>query len=183
MKSKALQRVTDEDVSRSLCILAREIRLYYIGINIDIAVKALVQISALFGGKAPRFQAMGGTMREHLTLQNIQARLRMVIGFSFSRLLPWFRSRDGFLLVLAIGSADSMTRPLPPVAVWTPFKDDHHVLHGDPVFCRTKLDAPQRGFRFLSRALFDALCGVRAEYFRSSAESSGSSRFEPNTSV
>ena len=49
-------------------------------------------------------------MREDLALQNIQARLRMVIGFSFSQLLPWFRGTNGFLLVLASANADETLR-------------------------------------------------------------------------
>lgn len=44
-------------------------------------------------------QADGGTNAENLALQNIQARLRMVLAFFLAQLRPWTRSRNGFLLV------------------------------------------------------------------------------------
>ena len=52
----------------------------------------------------PKFEARGGTMTEDLALQNIQARSRMVLAYLMAQLLPWMRSKKGFLLVL--GSAN-----------------------------------------------------------------------------
>ena len=79
-------------------------------VNIDLAVRAVVGVFSVFSKMVPRFQALGGTAREDLALQNIQARLRMVISFSFSQLLQWFRGRDGFLLVLTSANVDETLR-------------------------------------------------------------------------
>jgi NAD+ synthase (glutamine-hydrolysing) len=49
-------------------------------------------------------------MSEDLALQNIQARLRMVTAYLFAQLLPWTRSRNGFLLVLGSANVDEGLR-------------------------------------------------------------------------
>ncbi|CAI5537588.1 unnamed protein product [Closterium sp. Naga37s-1] len=43
----------------------------------------------------PPHQLDGGTSAENLALQNIQARLRMVLAFLFAQLLPWVRGHGG----------------------------------------------------------------------------------------
>ena len=76
----------------------------------------LFAYNAIMGNKnsnpvPPRFQSQGGTMTEDLALQNIQARVRMVVSYMLAQLLPWLRScggntsscSGGWLLVL--GSA------------------------------------------------------------------------------
>lgn len=90
--------------------LAEEIGSFHVDVNIDLAVDAIVKIFQLFSNKVPRFQTHGGTQVEDLALQNIQARLRMVIAFTFSQLLPWFRGRTGFLLVLSSANVDESLR-------------------------------------------------------------------------
>ena len=55
-------------------------------------------------------QADGGTQAENLALQNIQARLRMVIAFFLAQLRPWTRGRHGFLLVLGTSNVDECLR-------------------------------------------------------------------------
>ena len=52
----------------------------------------------------------GGSAPENLALQNIQARLRMVIAFLFAQLTPWVRGRAGFLLVLGSANVDEGLR-------------------------------------------------------------------------
>lgn len=61
-------------------------------------------------GKTPRFKSSGGTSAENLALQNIQARLRMVVAFLLAQLLPWVRGRQGFLLVLGSANVDELLR-------------------------------------------------------------------------
>ena len=52
------------------------------------------------GGRLPRFTSRGGSAGEDLALQNVQARLRMVMSYFLAQLLPWVRrSGGGFLLV------------------------------------------------------------------------------------
>ncbi|KAF8202233.1 hypothetical protein BJ912DRAFT_1110105 [Pholiota molesta] len=67
----------------------------------------------LFGfvtGVRPRFRSHGGTGAENLALQNIQARLRMVLAYMFAQLLPWVRGRNGGLLVLGSANVDESLR-------------------------------------------------------------------------
>ena len=59
---------------------------------------------------AGRMQADGGSGAENLALQNIQARLRMVLAFLLAALLPWVRRRAGFLLVLGTANVDEGLR-------------------------------------------------------------------------
>lgn len=65
---------------------------------------------AWFPGRVPRFSAHGGSARESLALQNIQARLRMVISYLFAQLMLWVRGRPGGLLVLGSGNVDEALR-------------------------------------------------------------------------
>ena len=57
-----------------------------------------------------RLQADGGSGAENLALQNIQARLRMVLAFFLAQLRPWSRGRPGFLLVLGTANVDECLR-------------------------------------------------------------------------
>ena len=47
---------------------------------------------------------------ENLALQNIQARIRMVLSFVLAQLMPWVRGRSGFLLVLGSANVDEGLR-------------------------------------------------------------------------
>jgi NAD+ synthase (glutamine-hydrolysing) len=71
--------------------------------NIVTALRTLFQVVT---GVRPRFRAHGGSNAENLALQNIQARLRMVIAYFFAQLLPWVRGRTGGLLVLGSANVD-----------------------------------------------------------------------------
>ena len=55
-------------------------------------------------------QADGGSLAENLALQNIQARLRMVVAFLLAQLTPWTRGRAGYLLVLGSANVDECLR-------------------------------------------------------------------------
>ena len=44
--------------------------------------------------------AHGGSVRENVALQNVQARSRMVVAYLFAQLVLWTRNRPGGLLVL-----------------------------------------------------------------------------------
>jgi NAD+ synthase (glutamine-hydrolysing) len=71
--------------------------------NIVTALRTLFQVVT---GVRPRFRMHGGSEAENLALQNIQARLRMVIAYFFAQLLPWVRGRTGGLLVLGSANVD-----------------------------------------------------------------------------
>ncbi|CAN0277019.1 unnamed protein product [Pylaiella littoralis] len=90
--------------------LADQIGAYHSNIVIDTAVAAVVEIFRTLTGKVPRFLSRGGTSAEDLALQNIQARLRMVMAYLLAQLLPWVRGRQGFLLVLGSANVDEALR-------------------------------------------------------------------------
>merc|ERR1712012_625400 len=80
-------------------------------VNIDKVVTALVETFAeASGGRIPHFSAHGGSPRENLALQNVQARLRMVLSYLFAQLNLWTRDRPGGLLVLGSANVDEALR-------------------------------------------------------------------------
>ncbi|CAG8714052.1 573_t:CDS:2, partial [Acaulospora colombiana] len=89
------------DTRRRAKELAASIGSYHVDLNMDTVVTAVHALFATITGRQPRFRVHGGTNAENLALQNIQARLRMVLAYLFAQLLPWVRGRVGGLLVLA----------------------------------------------------------------------------------
>ncbi|KAF9915347.1 glutamine-dependent NAD(+) synthetase [Lobosporangium transversale] len=86
--------------------LAETIGSYHIDLNMDTVVTALQVLFTLVTGKTPAFRAHGGSNVENLALQNIQARIRMVLAYLLAQLLPWVRGRNGSLLVLGSANVD-----------------------------------------------------------------------------
>jgi NAD+ synthase (glutamine-hydrolysing) len=72
----------------------------------DTVVTAVRNLFTFVTGIQPQFRVQGGSGAENLALQNIQARLRMVISYMFAQLLPWVRGRSGGLLVLGSANVD-----------------------------------------------------------------------------
>ena len=69
-------------------LLAKQIGSHHYAINIDNAVSAFIGIFAeAHQGRIPKFKAHGGTIRENVALQNVQARSRMVIAYFFAQLV------------------------------------------------------------------------------------------------
>jgi len=70
-------------------------------VTIDEAYNSIVKIYSQAQGETPKFLSQGGSMAQDLALQNIQARLRMVLSFFFAQLTPsTYGPKSGFLLVL-----------------------------------------------------------------------------------
>ena len=100
--------------------VAADIGAYHVNANLDAVVAAMVGVVvAVFGApRTPRFAAHGGSRAEDLALQNIQARLRMVLAYFLAQLLPWVRGGGGggaavgggFLLVLGSANVDEALR-------------------------------------------------------------------------
>lgn len=90
--------------------LADRIGSYHVDMNMDKLVGAVISVFELATGKRPIFKVFGGSQTENLALQNIQARLRMVLSYLFAQLLPWTRSREGGLLVLGSANVDECLR-------------------------------------------------------------------------
>ncbi|GJE90327.1 glutamine-dependent NAD(+) synthetase [Phanerochaete sordida] len=90
--------------------LAESIGSYHTDLNMDTVVTAVRNLFAMVTGIKPSFRVHGGSDAENLALQNIQARLRMVIAYLFAQLLPWVRGRSGGLLVLGSANVDESLR-------------------------------------------------------------------------
>ncbi|KZT07503.1 glutamine-dependent NAD(+) synthetase with GAT domain-containing protein [Laetiporus sulphureus 93-53] len=90
--------------------LAEAIGSYHVDLNMDTLVTAVHALFSYVTGAKPRFRAHGGSDAENLALQNIQARLRMVLAYLFAQLLPWVRGRSGGLLVLGSANVDESLR-------------------------------------------------------------------------
>jgi NAD+ synthase (glutamine-hydrolysing) len=85
--------------------LAAEIGSFHYDINIDIVIDALVSVFVETTGKTPKFSVNGGGWLEDLALQNIQARIRMVLSYFFAQTLGWVRG-IGNKQLLVLGSAN-----------------------------------------------------------------------------
>ncbi|MCJ1336887.1 glutamine-dependent NAD(+) synthetase [Bachmanniomyces sp. S44760] len=92
--------------------LSRDIGAYHIDIDIDMVTTAIVNVFSIWSKWTPRFQSNGGSAMESISLQNIQARSRMVMAYLFAQLLPTFRghAKGGSLLVLGSANVDEALR-------------------------------------------------------------------------
>lgn len=86
--------------------LASIIGSYHIDMNMDTLVASVISVFEVATGKKPIFKIFGGSQTENLALQNIQARLRMVLSYLFAQLLPWTRSATNTTGLLVLGSAN-----------------------------------------------------------------------------
>ncbi|XP_038664329.1 glutamine-dependent NAD(+) synthetase [Scyliorhinus canicula] len=106
--------MASENSSRDTCNrakeLAEQIGSYHINLNIDAAVKAVIGIFSLVTGKSPQFSVHGGCRRENLALQNVQARIRMVVAYLFAQLCLWTSGKPGGSLVLGSANVDESLR-------------------------------------------------------------------------
>lgn len=91
-------------------VLADEIGSWHLDVNIDGVVSALLSLFQTLTGKRPRYKVDGGSNIENLGLQNIQARIRMVLAFMLASLMPWVHSKPGFYLVLGSSNVDEGLR-------------------------------------------------------------------------
>ncbi|ELR08005.1 glutamine-dependent NAD(+) synthetase [Pseudogymnoascus destructans] len=99
--------------------LAKDIGAYHLDLNIDTVYYAVTTLFTTVTSYAPKFKMFGGTPASNLALQNIQARLRMVLSYLFAQLLPTVRGRNknnpenqnpGGLLVLGSANVDESLR-------------------------------------------------------------------------
>ncbi|KAH9718272.1 glutamine-dependent NAD(+) synthetase [Citrus sinensis] len=90
--------------------LADEIGSWHLDVSIDTVVSAFLSLFQTLTGKRPRYKVDGGSNVENLGLQNIQARIRMVLAFMLASLLPWVHNKQGFYLVLGSSNVDEGLR-------------------------------------------------------------------------
>ncbi|KAK6947955.1 NAD/GMP synthase [Dillenia turbinata] len=91
-------------------VLADEIGSWHLDVSIDVVVSAFLSLFQTLTGKRPHYKVDGGSNTENLALQNIQARIRMVLAFMLASLLPWVHSKSGFYLVLGSSNVDEGLR-------------------------------------------------------------------------
>ena len=113
---------SSEDTKARARKLAGQIGSHHLSIVIDTAVKAVLGVFSLATNMFPKFKARGGSPRENLAMQNVQARLRMVLAYLFAQvsrvsllrshpqLMLWVRERPGGLLVLGSANVDEALR-------------------------------------------------------------------------
>ncbi|KAE8647836.1 glutamine-dependent NAD(+) synthetase isoform X2 [Cucumis sativus] len=101
---------SSEETRTRAKVLAHEIGSWHLDVSIDGIVSALLSLFQTLTGKRPRYKVDGGSNIENLGLQNIQARIRMVLAFMFASLLPWVHSKPGFYLVLGSSNVDEGLR-------------------------------------------------------------------------
>jgi len=101
-------KYSSSETKNNSCELSREIGAYHLDVNIDKIVEAFNEtfIDAMGKEFVPKFLSQGGNYEQDLALQNIQARIRMVLSYMIASLVSWTRKRKGFLLVLASGNLD-----------------------------------------------------------------------------
>ncbi len=90
--------------------LANTLGSYHVDCDIDTIVDSFLNVFVSVTNLTPRFTLYGGTSQENLALQNLQARIRMVLSYLFSQLVPLCRNRSGSLLVLSCGNVDETLR-------------------------------------------------------------------------
>lgn len=101
---------SSEDTRTRAERLARQIGASHTNLKIDAVVSALVFLFKSVTGRSLQYKVDGGSTTENLALQNVQARIRMVIAFMFASLMPWVRNKSGFLLVLGSANVDESLR-------------------------------------------------------------------------
>jgi NAD+ synthase (glutamine-hydrolysing) len=83
--------------------LSEAIGSFHLDIDIDTIIAAFLTVFSIVTGKIPSF---GGSKVENLALQNVQARVRMVVAYLFAQLIMWTRGVMGSLLVLGSANVD-----------------------------------------------------------------------------
>lgn len=86
--------------------LSEAIGSYHINLDIDEIFEAQRNLIVKHLDFEPKFKTQGGTPAENITLQNIQARSRMVTAYEFAQMLPATRKRPGGGSLLVLGSAN-----------------------------------------------------------------------------
>ncbi|KAK7994172.1 aminotransferase class-III [Apiospora arundinis] len=86
--------------------LAEAIGSYHIDLNIDDVYNAQKALIEKATGFDPKFKVHGGSHAENITLQCLQARIRMCTAYEFGQILPTTRNRPGGGSLLVLGSAN-----------------------------------------------------------------------------
>jgi NAD+ synthase (glutamine-hydrolysing) len=103
--------VHSSDTTRVLAKdIADTIGSTHLTFGFDGVVNAVIAVIKTALSFIPTFAVKGGSRAEDLALQNIQARLRMVLSYAVAQLAPIAMNRVGPLLVMATGNAAECLR-------------------------------------------------------------------------
>ena len=69
--------------------LAKDVGAYHLDLNIDTVYNAVTTLFTAVTSYVPKYKMYGGTQASNLALQNIQARLRMVLSYLFAQYVFW----------------------------------------------------------------------------------------------
>lgn len=86
--------------------LAEATGSYHVNLDIDDAYNAQKNLVTSALDFEPKFKVHGGSHQENITLQCLQARIRMVTAYEFGQILPTARGRPGGGSLLVLGSAN-----------------------------------------------------------------------------
>jgi NAD+ synthase (glutamine-hydrolysing) len=95
------------DTRRRAKTLAEQVGCTFYEADIDEIFHAFTKAFQLMtGSEKPKFKVEGGTWAQDLALQNIQARVRMVLSYLSGQLIPWHLGKEGFLVILGSSVLD-----------------------------------------------------------------------------
>lgn len=100
---------SEDTRSRSL-ELAKLLGATYTSFPMDSVVSGCVKLISAALSYLPRFASEGGTRQESIALQNLQARLRMVLTYFCAQLIPVVEGKERPLLVLGTANLDEGLR-------------------------------------------------------------------------
>lgn len=87
--------------------LAEQVGCTFYEADIDEIFQSFTKaFQAMTGSVQPKFKANGGNWYQDIALQNIQARVRMVLSYLSGQLIPWHTGKDGFLVILGSSVLD-----------------------------------------------------------------------------
>nr|CAG8545687.1 9640_t:CDS:10 [Entrophospora candida] len=106
---------SSEETRKRAKNLADSIGSYHLNFNIDTIITCILTLFTMVTNKTPKFRVYGGSNVENLALQNIQARLRMVLSYLFAQLLPWVRNLTGSFLRGYLTKYDCSSADINPI--------------------------------------------------------------------
>ncbi|RYP74911.1 hypothetical protein DL771_002695 [Monosporascus sp. 5C6A] len=105
-RSQGMSKQSSKETRQRAQDLAAAIGAYHCNLDIDEVYQAQRNLIVNTLNFEPKFKVEGGSVSENLTLQNIQARSRMVTAYEFAQILPTTRGRPGGGSLLVLGSAN-----------------------------------------------------------------------------
>ncbi|EGG16403.1 glutamine-dependent NAD(+) synthetase [Cavenderia fasciculata] len=101
---------SSDETRKRAAEIAADVGAVHKEVDIEEVTTAFGSMFGQVSKNQPRFKVHGGSNRENLALQNVQARSRMVASYHLASLLLWDHGREGSLLVLGSANCDESLR-------------------------------------------------------------------------